>query len=158
VRVLLVLVVPRELVVPVLLVRQAQYLVVVVWTGTAGQQSWSRQKAVLAVVGTALAVEEQIEVAQSLLAEAGNTALVQVLHMLLAEQHMSPAVAVRTPWLGEPRIALAAVHTGWEPSIALAAARKQPVEEEPHMSLAVAARTQPVEEEPRMSLAVAART
>ena len=129
--------VPQVLVV---LVQQALCLVAVVRIGTAGRQSWTQQKAALAVAGIAQAVEEQTEVAQSWLAEAGNIALVRVLRRWLEEQHMSFALAVRTPWSEEPRTSLAA-HTAWaeEPRTSPAAARKQPVAE-PRMSL-LAART-----------------
>jgi len=72
------------------------------------------------VAGTALAAEAQIEVAQSLLAEVGNTALVQVQHKLLAEQRTS-FVAVRIPWSEELHMSLRLVaHTEWaEQHIAL---------------------------------------
>lgn len=140
------LVPPLVLLVLVLLVQQVQCLVAVVRIGTAGRQSWIQQKATLAVARTAQAVEEQIEVAQSWLAEAGSIALVRVLHRWLEEQRMSLALAVRTPWSEEPRMSPAA-------RIARAlrrspvAARKQQVAE-PHMSLLAARKL-------RTSLAVA---
>jgi hypothetical protein len=93
-----------------LLVPLLAQLVVAVRTGTAGQQSWIQQKAMPAVVRTAL-VEGRIEVAQSLLAEAGSTALAQVPRMWLQEQRTSLALAAHTPWSGAPHTSLQAART-----------------------------------------------
>jgi hypothetical protein len=120
--------VPQVLLLLVLQVPQAPCLAVVVRTGTAGQQSWSQLKAMQAVVGTALAAEVRIEVAQSLLAEAGSTELVQVLHRWLAVQHTSLALAARKPWL-----------VGLRKSLGQAARTQQVAEQ--HMSLGPAAHT-----------------
>jgi hypothetical protein len=95
-----VLLVPQALLL-VLRVPQVLCLAAAVRTDTAGQRSWNQRKAALAAVGTALAAEGQIEVAQSLSVEAESTELVQVLRRWLAEQRTSLAPAARKPWLGE---------------------------------------------------------
>lgn len=92
---------------------------------------------VLAVADTAR-VAEQIAVVQSSLAVVGNTALVQVLHMLLAGQRKSLVAAVRTLWWEEP-------HTAPGPRTARAAGL-------PHTALVV--RTQPAVGVPRIALLV----
>lgn len=93
---------------------------------------------VLAVADTAW-VAEQIAVVPSSLAVVGSTALVQVLHMLLAGQRKSLVAAVRTLWWEEPHTAPGphTVQAAGLPHIALVVVHTQRAVGVPHIALVV---------------------